>query len=314
MPRCRSTSAIRKDPRALTFGSVRRALSNAFGENQGSAMTPVVSDYDGALRAADEDDSLVGCRYTQYVSSKRLLLADPTSRTRVFDGIITDAQPEGQRKFSLQVTDYLAGLLDEFHKRTFPQRVFTLEDFPNMGNPDSDPVSPGNPTKLGTPVPILYGNLGDEAEDVPVGVVPWIFTGRVAFSSLGGQLWDEYICAGHALGGWQSHFVASGGGLSTGTTYPSRVQINVDSGLVEVAWPGTAIWAAEFGSTPYIERNGNRYAAMYMFGPRSDLSRLGKVPHVSNLCGIEDVGDGTGTGDWRPVPADPAPPHEFRLQ
>ncbi len=278
-----------KEPRALTFGTVRRSLSNAQGEAVGSTMSPTLSDWDGALRAAEEADSLIGSRYTQYVSSKALLKADPTNKTRVFDGIITDSEPISQRTFTVQVTDYLTVLLDEFNKRTFPARVFTLEDFPTMGNPVDDPTSPGNPTMLGKPVPRLYGELSDEFDPVPIGVVPWVFTGRVPFASRGGQLWDEYVCAGHALGGWQSHFVASGGGLSTGTTYPSRVQINAASGLVEVAWPGTTWWSDEFGSAEVINRNGRDYAAMYMFGPRSDLSRLGQVPHVSNLWGVADA-------------------------
>jgi hypothetical protein len=163
-----------------------------------------------------------------------------------------------------------------------------------MANRADDPVSPGNPTMVGKPVPILYGALSDEHADTPVGVVPWVFTGRVAFASRGGQLWDEYIAAGHDIGAWQSHFVASGGGLSTGTSYPSRVQINTGSGLVEVAWPGTTLWSDEFGSARTITRNGNTYLAMYMFGPRSDLSRSGQVPHVSNLWGIDENADGTG--------------------
>lgn len=282
-----------KDPRGMTFGSVHRALSNAFGDNQGSTMSPTLADVDGALRSAEDDDSLVGSRYSQYVSSKALLKADPTNKTRVFDGVITDCEPEAERTFSLQVTDYLTVLLDEFSKRTFPQRVFNLEDFPNMANRADDPTSPGNPTMVGKPVPILYGALSDEFEDDPVGVVPWVFTGRVAFASRGGQLWDEYIAAGHDIHFWQSHFVASGGGLSTGTSYPSRVQINAASGLVEVAWPGTTLWSDEFGSARTITRNGNTYLAMYMFGPRSDLSRSGQVPHVSNLWGIDENPTGT---------------------
>lgn len=278
-----------KEPRALTFGTIRRALSNAQAENRGSTMTPTLSDVDGALRAAEDNDSLVGCRYTQYVSSQAILQLNPDAKTRVFDGVITDAEPVAQRTFAVTVTDYLTLLLDEFNKRLFPQRVFGLEDFPTMGNPADDPTSPGNPTMLGTPVPRLYGKLSDETAPTPGGVVPWVFTGRVPFASRGGQLWDEYVCAGHALGAWQSHFVASGGGLSTGTSYPSRVQINAASGLVEVAWPGTTWWAAEFGSAETIIRNGREYAAMYLFGPRSDLSRSGQVPHVSNVWGVADA-------------------------
>lgn len=277
-----------KEARDVTFGTIRRSLSNAQGEPQGSTMTPTLSDTDGVLRAAEDADTLVGSRYTQYVSSQARLAFDPSLKTRVFDGIITDTEPVAPRLFTLTVTDYLTVLLDEFNKRLFPSRVFTLDDFPTMGNDPEDPVSPGNPTMLGTPVPRLYGQLSDEADPAPVGVVPWVFTGRVPFASRGGQLWDEYVCAGHALGAWQSHFVASGGGLSTGTSYPSRVQINAASGLVEVAWPGTTWWADEFGTAQTITRNGREYAAMYMFGPRSDLSRSGQVPHVSNVWGVAD--------------------------
>ncbi len=283
-----------KEPRAVTFGSVTRSLSNPQGEAVGSTMTPTLDDTDGVLRAQEDADSLVGCRYTQYVSSKRRLHINPDDKTRVFDGIITDSDPTPTRLLTLTVTDYLTVLLDEFNKRTFPQRVFSVEDFPTMDNPVDDPLLPGNPTMLGKPVPILYGALSDEDAAVPEGVVPWVFTGRVPFVSRGGQLWDEYICAGHALGAWQSHFVAAGGGLSTGTSYPSRVQIGPTSGLVEVAWPGTTWWADEFGTATTITRNGRVYSAMYMFGPRSDLSRNGQVPHVSNLWGIDENGDGTG--------------------
>jgi hypothetical protein len=283
-----------KEPRAVTFGTVTRSLSNAQGEAVGSTMQPTLDDTDGVLRAQEDTDSLVGSRYTQYVSSKRRLRIDPDDKTRVFDGVITDVDPTSSRLLSLTVTDYLTVLLDEFNKRTFPQRVFNLDDFPQMGNDPSDPTNPGNPTMLGKPVPILYGALSDEEAETPIGVVPWTFTQRVPFASRGGQLWDEYIAASHDIGAWQSHFVASGGGLSTGTPYPSRVQITAASGLVEVAWPGTSWWAAEFGSARTITRNGRTYLAMYMFGPRSDLSRSGQVPHVSNLWGIDENGDGTG--------------------
>lgn len=283
-----------KEPRAVTFGTVTRSLSNAQGEAVGSTMQPTLDDTDGVLRAQEDADSLIGSRYTQYVSSKRRLKINPDDKTRVFDGIITDSDPSPTRLLSVTVTDYLTVLLDEFNKRTFPQRVFNLDDFPQMGNDPSDPTNPGNPTMLGKPVPILYGALSDEEAEVPIGVVPWVFTGRYPFASRGGQLWDEYIAASHDIGAWQSHFVASGGGLSTGTPYPSRVQITAASGLVEVAWPGTSWWAAEFGSARTITRNGRTYLAMYMFGPRSDLSRSGQVPHVSNLWGIDENGDGTG--------------------
>jgi hypothetical protein len=287
-----------KEPRAGQFGTVRRALSNAFAENRGATMNPGLIDTDGVLRAAEDSDSLIGCRYTQYVSSNRRLRIDPADRTRVFDGVITDTEPGVGRTFGLQVTDFLSLLLDEFNKRTFPQRVFTLEDFPEMGNDPEDPVYPGNPTKLGTPVPIGYGLLSDEQMPAPEGVVPFTFTQLRPFASLGGFLLHEFIAFGHAPGAVQSIFVPTGGGLSTGTSYPSRMPVTAaTAGLSapgEYAFPGSPLWVAEFGTQAYVEYNGRRYAAVYGFGPRAGLNRTGQVPLCANLGGVEATGDGTG--------------------
>lgn len=283
-----------KEPRALSWGSIRRSLSGAFGDNRGATMSPTLIDTDGTLRAAEDSDSLVGCRYTQYVSSKTQLKADPTHRVRVFDGVITDTEPQAQRTFSLQVTDYLSTLLDEFNKRTYPQRVFNTDDFPNMGNAADDPTSPGNPTMVGKPVPIGYGLLSDESGADPVGVVPCVYTGKRAIAYYDGALWDEYVFFGHAAAAIQSLFIPQGPGLSTGTTYPSRVRITAAAPAVEYLFPGTAAWTAAFGSAPYRDFHGNRYTVVYAFGPRSEINRTGQVPLVANMGGIEDVGDGSG--------------------
>lgn len=283
-----------KEPRVQTFGPVRRALSNAFGDNRGATVNSTLIDTDGVLRGLENSDSLIGCRYTRYVSSKAILQADPTSKTRVFDGVITDTEPGKGRVFSVQVTDYLTTLLDEFSKRTFPQRVFTLDDFPNMGNDPSNELDPGNPTMVGKPVPIGYGQLSDEQEAEPVGVASCVYTGKRAIAYYDNALWDEYVFFGHAPGAFQSLFIPEGPTLSTGTTYPSRTRITAATPVVEYLFPGTDAWTAAFGTAPYREFNGNRYCVVYGFGPRSELNRTGQVPLVANLWGVEDVGDGTG--------------------
>src|SRR4029077_9929086 len=144
----------------------------------------------------------------------------------------------------------------ELNKKTFPQRVYTLDDFPEMGNDPNDPTNPGNPTMLGKPVPIGYGLLSDEAEAVPEGVVPFTFTQKRPFASLDGFPLYEFVAFGHAsAGGGQSIFVPTGGGLSTGTPYPSRMPLTAatagGSAPGEYAMPGSPLWVAEFGSTSY---------------------------------------------------------------
>lgn len=293
-----------KEPRAESFRTIRRALSNAFGENLGSTMNPTLVDVDGVLRTAEDSDSLIGCRYTQYVSSKRRLRIDPDDKTRVFDGVIKDTEPGAGRTFSVKVTDYLTTLLDEFNKKTFPQRVFSLDDFPDMDNDPDDPAiiaagTFGNPTMLGKPVPIGYGLLSDESAVAPEGVVPFTFTQMRPFSSLGGFMMYEFVAFGHAsAGGGQSVFIADSPLSGAASTYPSRMRVTAatagTSAPGEIAMPGSPLWVAEFGSQTYVTHNGNRYYAVYMFGPRAELARTGQVPLVGNIPGIDDVGDGTG--------------------
>jgi len=283
-----------KEPRVDSLGIIRRALSNEVSQFQGSTVSPVFFDTDRRLRGLEDSDSLVNRRACAYVSSEAAVRAGLTPR-RVFDGKITDADPLGGLKFQIQVTDFITILLDNFQKRTFPSRVFNLDDFPNMGNPESHETSPGNPSMVGKPVPVGYGPLSDEGSVDPVGVFSPIYTGKRAIAYYGGALWDEYVwfCHSPTIGDWALH-IPTGGGLSTGTEFPSRARITGDSGVVEYMFPGSPQWLAAFGVAPYRDFNGRRYCVSYAFGPRSDLNRTGRVPLVGSIPGIEDVGDGTG--------------------
>lgn len=287
-----------KEPRVEALGTVRRSLSNVLSEFQSSSVSPVFIDVDRALRGLEDSDSLVGSRASAYVSSEAELRLDPDARRRVYDGVIVEAAPESQLRFRVQVRDFIGVLLDAFQKRVYPSRVFNLPDFPNMGNAESDPLSPGNPKKVGTSVPVGYGFLSDEnasSPPDPQGVVPAVYTGKRAIAYYDGALWDEYVFFGHAPGpGEWALFIPEGPTLSTGTDYPSRVRITASSGVVEYLFPGTAAWAAAIGPENYRDFNGRRYTVCYAFGPRSDLNRTGQVPLVANIPGIEDQGDGTG--------------------
>lgn len=287
-----------KEPRVDVMGIVRRALSNVLSEIQGSTVSPVFFDTDRVLRDLEDSDSLVGSRATAYVSSERLLrLGQPA--WRVYDGKITDTEPQPGLKFGLQVRDFLAVLVDQFSKRVYPSRLFNLDDFPLMDNPESDEFFPGNPTKVGQPVGVGYGMLTDEnaaSPPNPIGVVPFTFTQRRVLPVSGFTV-DEYVAYAHAPapGDW-ALFIPEGPGLSVGTDFPSRIRITAASGYAEYIFPGTTRWEFEFGPTApnYRDFNGRRYTVCYAFGPRSDLNRTGRVPLVGNIPGIEDVGNGTG--------------------
>jgi hypothetical protein len=282
-----------KEPRVASLGTIRRALSPELTDLRSATVAPVLIDTDRALRAQEAADTLIGTRASAYVSTVAALRTGVAPR-RVFDGLVTDTEPLDALQFRLQVSDVLSGFVDPVDDRTYPQRVFDLPDFPNMGNPVDHPTSPGNPEMLRKPVPVIYGLLSDEQIGSPEGVCPWVYTGKRLVPFYNTQF-DEYVLCGHAVKQIQSLFVPSGGGLSTGTVYPTRIRITASSGYAEYIFPGTPQWTQAFGAAPYREFNGRRYTVLYAFGPRSDLNRLGTVPLLANVAGIESVGNGSGT-------------------
>lgn len=285
---------VADDPRVQSFGSVTRALTNRSGDFRGSQASAVFIDTDRFLRDLEDSDSLVNAVIEYFISTESAIKAGSTPR-RVFSGLVTDSEPMPGLAMRLQASDYLQSLLDVQPPKTYPQRVFTVDDFPPLANDPSSVTDPGNPTLVGKPIPIGYGKLSDEELGADaVGVCPAFYTGK-RLLPVYGSYWDEYVFFGHAPGAFQSLFVPIGPTLSTGTSYGARTKITPADTAVEYLMPGNATWTSIFGSSaPYRDFNGNRYTVCYGFGPRSELNRTGQVPLVANLWGIEDVGDGTG--------------------
>lgn len=290
-----------KEPRVESFGRIQRALSGDAGDFRGVSVTSVLIDTDRVLRGLEDTDSLIGARVAYYISSEAAIRAALTPR-RVFDGIITDTEPLGGLLFQIQAADYFASLMEEFAaNHTFPQRVFTVADFPNIAysssNPDSGTERHGNPALIGKPVPLLYGLVSDESDGLDaVGRVPCQFVGR-RYIPYYGNYWDEFVVCAHAVKQVQSVFFPIGPGLSTGPSVSARVKVTAaDNPQSEILFPGTSFWNTVMGTTQtYVEYNGNRYTSIFGFGPRSTLARTGQTPLVANVAGIEDVGDSSGT-------------------
>lgn len=283
--------AFPKEARVQSFGTIRRALSTSLGDFRGVTVSSVLIDTDRVLRGLEDSDSLIGARVAYYLSSEAAIRAGSTAR-RVFDGIVTDTEPTGGLLFRIEVADYFGSLMQEFAaKRTYPQRVFTLDDFPNMGNvPDPANGNPGNPELLGKPVPVGYGALTDEPLGVAAeGVAPATFVG---LRTVGGFDWHEFVVFGHApSGGVLSVFGDYGpGGIGVRSKYSD------DMYGVNVLAPGhEPSWTAVTGdANPYRDYNGNRYTVFYARGPSAYSHITGRVPFAVNIGGVEDVGDGSG--------------------
>ncbi len=282
-----------KEARVQSFGTITRSLSNADGDFRGVSFSSTLIDTDRVLRGLEDTDSLIGARVAYYLSSEVAIRAGSTPR-RVFDGLITDTEPLGGLLFRIQVSDYFSALIEEFTaKHAIPQRVFSVEDFPYLANPQDTPgVIPGNPSLVGKPVPIAYGLLSDESLGADAeGVVPAFFVGQ---RLLDGFWWDEWVVCGHACpGGILSTF----GGLPTNATGGTgqRFKTTEDMYGVDIVAPGHAFWSTVTGSANlYRDYNGRRYTVFYARGPRSYAAQTGSIPWAVNIGGVEDVGDATG--------------------
>lgn len=290
-----------KEGRVLTMGTISRALSNQFADARGTNVQPILADDDRAFRNAELSDSLIGARATAYISSRAAIInyRDTANAIykprRVFDGLIKDSDPQPELTFQLTIEDFLTYLLRRYSNVKFPKRVFTLDDFPGMGNPvDSD--YPGNPTMLGKSVPVGYGLLSDEQDPVPQGVVPFVYTGMRTLTGPygGGMPHHEFVAFGHPAGWRGSLFIPGGGGLSQGTTYPSRFRVTPDTYMADWVFPGNWAWTMEFGATNYRVFNGRAYEVVYGLGPTAYLAATGKVPLCANYGGFTDGSNGSG--------------------
>lgn len=272
-------------PIVQRFGRITRSLTSRQGDLRGASFSPILIDTDRFLRGLEDTDSLVNAIVEVYLTSKAGLDAGSTAR-RILSGLVTETEPLGGLLMQLHVSDYLQGLLERVPAPTYPQRVFTTTDFPNLANPPGDVASPGNPALIGKPVPIGYGILSDEADGAAAkGVVPSYFVGT---RTVDGYPWDEYVLFGHAP--------SPGGVLGFfGEINGTRQKFDGTYEGIDFLWPGHPGWNAALGSSDlYRDFNSNRYTVFYARGPRSLYAREGKIPFAINIGGVEDVGDGTG--------------------
>jgi len=277
------------EARVTRWGSLRRSLSDWFGGFDVGTFQVELADTDRRLRGLADSGTLLKKRVDVYVSDAATIRSSGTAR-RVFSGVVITHRPLSGLRYQLTCEDRLGSILNQYFsgRKTAPSRVFTVEDFPNLANPnDADSPSPGNPTLIGKPVPVCYGNLSDvHLGSDRIGVVPAHFVGR---RLVDGFDWDEYVVCQGAVTNISEWFQYPGiGPLIRHLKEP-------ESEGVSVLIPGHAGWTAAVGPDKFRDFNGRRYTVIYARGPSSWLATDGRIPITLNLCGYETVGDGTGS-------------------
>jgi hypothetical protein len=265
-----------KIAKVYTFGKVKRRISNNLGDLRSADIKSTLIDEDRVLRGLEDSDNLVNSLVSYFVSTEAAIRAGSAPR-RMFTGPIVDSDPMPGLEFDVTVKDWLTAILDELAKKTYPTRTFGAADFPNLLTAADDASSPGNPMMNGKAVPIIYGSHRQ---------VQPIYVGKRVVNAFN---WDESIVCGHAIKAinqWSAVDSANG----------DRAAMPLTTEGVDFLIPGYAGYTLHTGSAnPYVDINSNRYTRILTRGPRSDAHRLGTVPIILDVCGIESVGDGSGT-------------------
>lgn len=141
-------------------------------------------------------------------------------------------------------------------------------------------------TPVGSPAsPEVYEYTDDGSDPEYAPGPPEINTAQVENID-GGFFWDFYVvCLGVVeITAWYASDVA------TGTT-PRRILMPESTAGVDFLIPGYPGWPHD---EPYIEIGGKRLTGFYARGSRSFHHTQGIVTMAVNVCGYEDVGDGSG--------------------
>lgn len=338
----------------LPNATVLRYGDRAYTSGNGQAVTARVAEGgwgDLVQALATEDGTIDTFRTTiRLIDTDRVIrghLADPTNR--YIDGreAIIYVESLAQALLSTAPEPAARGIITSW--RAVSDMITEIEISDPLGYRYSErsldrqtPVRrigqlfPGCPEQnIGRAVPIIYGDYSDDftwsvnPARIPMGIVPVIYVGRAVdipgLDELPEDHWHAYVVCGHAIGGIQSWFASN-----NHADGPGPVRMEPETEGVDFLIPGYAGYAARFAN-PYIDLTGpdgitERFTMIFGRGPRSDAHVNGEVPITLNVCGIEDVGDGSGdvitnlvsqvqhflcyfgldnyrTGNWGAVPA-----------
>ena len=144
-----------KEPRLLGMGDINRGLSDRMGQYEAAEWSFTVSDTDRLVRGFFDRTA------TKHLLNRMVLarMIDDDSRRDelrprlLVRGLIRHYQPRGPLHFEFIARDHIASKFGPANlEKQIPQRLITRDDFP---------YAPAE--AVGRPVPIVYGNLGNQA-------------------------------------------------------------------------------------------------------------------------------------------------------
>jgi hypothetical protein len=264
----------RKSGRILGISKISRSLSDDNGNYSGAKVTVQLNDKDRAsLRAR------LGTSAGRYVWEREGIIRIASEANRrsgyatppreLFRGVSRDVALAGRFTGSISFEDRVCSQFGQFGPdRKFSSRLLSLGLLPNC------------PRELvGKPQQWIFGIVSDQGSTHPEtgelaekGLVPIWYVGTD-----GGQ--DAYHLAAHAV-----KDVALYG--SNGETPPARVLLDPGSYTVEML----DLEDADTGKTHRVT-----HILIPSDSVASQAHKSGQLNMAANVCGVEDVGDGSGT-------------------
>ena len=272
----------RTAPKVLSFGRYRRALTDRTGMMETSSGKVTLSDMDRVLRTLYETGELDDAIVDFEISAISVLLAGGTWQ-RIGRAIVKDFKPLDDLRFELTLADVLLaagkGVLDQ------QLQVPTL-----LIGPDGAAIGDLNPTEVirDKPVPWAYGAMNDGT-----GTIEGIYIGAVTFDDAP-ELGNNHV------------FLFSYGVLKNIQKVFGADIWTADPPTARVEWPesGLGVWYWVPGKTGWFlpndwweDDNGRRYSIVVGKDghPAVMAAVSGKIPMAIDCCGLETVGDKSGT-------------------
>jgi hypothetical protein len=261
---------------------IERTLSDPSGHYETSKFGCTVNDTDRLMRGWLGDistENLVNREASVKLISDAGRRAGTTPRI-IGRGKIRDPKPLGGMTFSFSGEDIIGGDIISGTKK-LPQRLMTRELFDDIHR-----------DMIGKPQPIIYGEVSDDGaldengEPAAKGLVPVFWCGQ---EQIDGEEWERFLVAGHACKDIHSWFASDLGSPA------KRVQMDESTLGTEFLIPGQTGWPHP---TSYFDRNDGRHTHRCTFilakGERAQAHIDGSINITVNVCGVEDIGDGTG--------------------
>lgn len=282
--------------RVISFAPSTYTLADRNGNFQAMRTSVRLSDADGTIRG------YLSSATNRYIDGREAVILIETAANAALAvaprvlarGVITNWKTTPTLDVDIEIMDplgyrYSSVSLD----RPIPHRVFRPEIFPDC------------PEHVrGQPVPIIYGEYSDDytwstnAARTPAGITPVYYVGRAySIPGLSAYLpedhWHAFVVCGHAIAGVQSWFASN-----DHPDGPASVRMDPGTEGVDFLIPNEAGWDARLPN-PYVDVVGTdgvteRFTMIFARGPRAQHAVDGEVPITLNICGLEDIGDGTG--------------------